>query len=260
LPDGSSLTATNTGNDAADSDFDNTYRSPVVTLNPALGGIDKDNLTIDAGVIIVPVIGTFTDLRLTKIVSTPTAKIGDIVTYTIRLENVGTKDTTGVQVIEALFVGARYVSHTTTSGTYNVNDKIWTTGGVSAGATVELVVNVQIISGGAWINSVRINDPNGPPNDSVSVCLSAIIPICPERDEKVVLSAPADYSSYQWYNNNQPISGAIGKTYEAKSAGSYTVKVNNGQCPAEGCCPIVVAEVCECKVEICIPFEIKKVK
>ncbi len=56
-------TKPNTGNDATDSDFSPTGLSPVVTIDPALGGVNKDNNTIDAGLYtpcIKPTIGLAT--------------------------------------------------------------------------------------------------------------------------------------------------------------------------------------------------------
>ncbi len=42
-------------------------------------------------------------------------------------------------------------------------------------------------------------------------------------------STGANYT-YQWYNNGQIINGATASTYQAKTAGNYTVKVMDGTC------------------------------
>ena len=38
--------------------------------------------------------------------------------------------------------------------------------------------------------------------------------------------------SYQWFNNNQIINGAINSTYLASTSGNYTVKITDGECNA----------------------------
>ena len=47
------------------------------------------------------------------------------------------------------------------------------------------------------------------------------------QDNNILRSTPAD--AYQWYKDNQPIAGAITRTYNAKSLGFYSVKVGNGR-------------------------------
>ena len=247
--------------DTKDNDFNPVSGlSPVITLDPSKGGLDKDNPTIDAA--LIPTGKAV--IHVTKTVNNSTVHIGDVVTYTIKVWNDGTKDTTGVQVQEALYAGAQYVSSTATNGSYNPTTKLWTINSLIAkGDTAKLTVKVKVISGGTWFNSAIIKDPNGNPDDSSTVCISAIIPICTERGESVELTATETYPSYQWYNNNQAITGATGKTYIAKAAGSYTVKqggIAATSCPNNVCCPIIVVDVCECVKEICVPLLIRKTK
>jgi uncharacterized repeat protein (TIGR01451 family) len=263
LPDGCDLSdKTNQGgDDTKDSDFDPTSGlSPVVTLNPVNGGLEKDNPSIDAAVV-TPVTPGNAILNITKVVDRSVIQIGETVTYTISVWNTGTKDTTGVEVEEFLYAGAQLVSATPSSGAYNEDTKIWKTGDVVAGGAKEtLVVVVRVIAGGNWLNSAVVRDPKIP-IDPPTVCVSAIIPICTERGESLELSAPTGYATYQWYRNNQPISGAVSRTYVATEAGSYTVKESlSSGCPNDLCCPVIVADVCECPAEICIPITIKKSK
>ena len=173
--------------DTKDNDFNPVSGlSPVITLDPSKGGLDKDNPTIDAA--LIPTGKAV--IHVAKTVNNSTVHIGDVVTYTIKVWNDGTKDTSGVQVQEALYAGAQYVSSTATNGSYNPTTKLWTMGSLIAkGDTAALIVKVKVISGGTWFNSAIIKDPNGNPDDSSTVCISAIIPICTERGEQVELTA-----------------------------------------------------------------------
>ena len=47
---------------------------------------------------------------------------------------------------------------------------------------------------------------------------------------KTTLSTPAGLTSYAWYKDNAPISGAISNTYSPTTAGDYKVQVTSGTC------------------------------
>ena len=47
---------------------------------------------------------------------------------------------------------------------------------------------------------------------------------------KTTLSTPAGLTSYAWYKDNAPISGAISNTYSPTTAGEYKVQVTSGTC------------------------------
>ena len=54
---------------------------------------------------------------------------------------------------------------------------------------------------------------------------AADLNICSGEGDSELLSVNGTYSSYQWYFNNSPISGATSATYAATEAGSYKVQV-----------------------------------
>ncbi len=61
-----------------------------------------------------------------------------------------------------------------------------------------------------------------------SCTLAAMGPTIFCQGDSVQLSAsPTGGYTYQWYNNNSPISGATGSTYEAHSSGNYTVTITD---------------------------------
>jgi hypothetical protein len=47
---------------------------------------------------------------------------------------------------------------------------------------------------------------------------------------KTTLSTPAGQTSYAWYKDNAPITGAISNTYSPTTAGEYKVQVTSGTC------------------------------
>jgi Secretion system C-terminal sorting domain len=54
------------------------------------------------------------------------------------------------------------------------------------------------------------------------------------------LTAPANGGAYQWFFNNQPVSGATGATFTATNSGSYTVSTSVNNCLPSLSSPITV--------------------
>ena len=239
---------------------DGTPKNDEINENGKTGG-DEDDSDIET-ITVIPEIITKAKVHVLKTVNQNVINVGDVVTYTISVWNDGNKDTTGVEVTEALYAGAAYVSSTANNGFYNAATKIWKIGNLIAkGDTAKLTVKVKVVSSGIWFNSAIIKDAEKA--DSSTVCVSTLLRLCSERNESIVLTSNETYSTYQWYKDNQLIVGANSKIYTAKAAGSYTVRpigVAPSTCPSGTCCPIVVVDVCECKAEVCIPMSIKKIK
>ena len=93
-----------------------------------------------------------TDLRLSKNVNDASPDVGDTITYTLLLENLGNNAATGIQVIDLLPSGVTYVSDTAPAGTnYNQLSGLWDFGAttLAGGASVTLLINATVDSGTA---------------------------------------------------------------------------------------------------------------
>ena len=94
-------------------------------------------------IILVP--NGLADLSLTKVVDNPTPNVGDIVEFSLNLNNEGPNDATGVTVLDILPSGYTYQSHVSTAGVYNEQTGVWTLNGpVFSGSTETLAILVTI--------------------------------------------------------------------------------------------------------------------
>ena len=72
----------------------------------------------------------YADLAVTKVVSDATPNVGDTITFTITLSNLGADTATNVTVLDQLPAGLQFVSATTNEGSYDPGTGIWTVGTV----------------------------------------------------------------------------------------------------------------------------------
>lgn len=132
-------TATAGGNTQIDS---NAAATGDVVINatdiPTAGA---NNHSFDVGYSTMP---PLTDLKLTKTVSQPTAKTGDILSYLLTLENTSDVNATGVIVNDKLPTGVTYVDHLPVTANYDKTSGDWNVGSVPAKTTVTLTINVTV--------------------------------------------------------------------------------------------------------------------
>ena len=113
------------------------------------------------------------DLELTKSISSTNGNVGDILTFTIALDNNGTGDATGVTIVDTLPNGFDIVGGTISNGGfYNPGSLTitWDNLSVSNGATQNLTYDVSVKSSGNYTNIAQIMasdlpDPDSSPNN-----------------------------------------------------------------------------------------------
>ncbi len=115
---------------------------------------------------IVPV-----NLSLTKTVDRTNPFKGSQITFTLRVENLGLDNASGVKVREVLPDGYTFVS-ASGDGSYNHETGIWTIGSLLNGSFAELRITVIIRPSGNYVNSANVSgnqfDPQ-PGNNTASV-------------------------------------------------------------------------------------------
>lgn len=223
------------------------------------------------------------DLALTKTVLSTDCKkqIGDNVVFKllVRRQDLQTISVSGISVKDSLSTFLTFVSATASKGTYDNTTKLWSGITLAKGdsAILEITAKISAVGGfygglvcnEAWIQTMNgtdidseVGNKSETEDDFARACVSVPIKICQERDEIVIISAPAGYTSYQWYDDatGQPILGATLQNYSVTKAGKYSVRVNGNTCPNNSCCPIYVEDFCECKPNICVPFVVQKTK
>ena len=272
-PTGTALVTKDSGiDDTKDSDADATGTTGIVTVDTTkpVGDPARDITSVDAGL-------TYkVDLKLTKIATGDCKrKAGDVVSFKIMVKRQDLIVTdVAATVKDSLSANFEFVSATATEGTYSNTTGIWSGISLAKGDSAVLTLNARIKQGAtglvcndAWIQTMDKEDFDSiagnkveTEDDFARACVSVPLPVCTARGEKAELTAPAGYTSYQWFKNGQAITGATSSTYLATTFGEYTVTVNNGSCPSTGCCPIYVDEFCDCPPTICVPFVIQKTK
>ncbi|MCC9643547.1 DUF11 domain-containing protein [Rhodopirellula sp. JC740] len=140
-------------------------------MNDLIDEDDQDQVTI-----VTPT----ADLSLTKTSSTDTPTVGETITFTIRVDNDGPDDATGVQVRDVLPAGFTYVTNSATSGNYDQTTGVWTVGDVDAPSAVNpipVMPTLQIVatvdSLGAKTNTATIiasdqADPDSTPDGGLA--------------------------------------------------------------------------------------------
>jgi uncharacterized repeat protein (TIGR01451 family) len=213
--------------------------------------------------------GADADLNLTKTVSKAQPVINDVISYSITVQNSGGIVATGVEVRDSLPVGVQYQT-STGPGTYNASTGIWSVGSVPVGGSVQLVITVKVVAEGTWFNTAEVSKMNERDSDSTPgngnyqeddlgvACFSVPIKFC--AGNVYSISLPNVYSGLQWFKDGVAIPGATANTYLVTSIGRYTYSATNGNCPQQGCCPVVFIEGDCCKPNICVPIVITQTR
>ncbi|MEY2681402.1 MAG: hypothetical protein RL661_1633, partial [Pseudomonadota bacterium] len=111
------------------------------------------------------------DLAVSKSVDNPTPFVGDTVQFTIVVTNQGPNYTLGVNLLDNLPSGYRFVSATPSSGSYDASNGQWTVGSLASGGTETLTIRAVVLGSGAYTNGASVSystmpDPNGQNNAS----------------------------------------------------------------------------------------------
>jgi gliding motility-associated-like protein/uncharacterized repeat protein (TIGR01451 family) len=143
-----------------------------VTYNDSAlcGGIASKSFDIN----IVPC----SDLTITKTADHEEVAAGDTVIFTITVSNGGTSNVTNVEVLENLPSGYTYVSHTTSTGIYDISNGIWNIPNLYANSSETLLVTVLVNPTGDYVNMASIiNDPMDMDPDN-NVVLAEVSVVC----------------------------------------------------------------------------------
>ena len=222
------------GDDTKDSDASPiTGQTRSVTLAPA-----ENNPNLDAGFFLIP-----PKLTIDKLVNKSKAKVGDVMTYTLVLTNVGSVSATNVVVRDSATTGLRYVAGSATAPagtTFSPGAPIstWTVATIAPAQSLSITFQAIADSSGILYNTATI------PGDTAQVCTSVPVKVCPNSEYTFRLTAPAGRSSYRWFRDGVELLTQTSNVLDVTQPGSYSLAVDNvtGKCPDFSCCPFIVEE------------------
>ncbi|UII81180.1 gliding motility-associated C-terminal domain-containing protein [Flagellimonas sp. CMM7] len=163
---------------------------------------------------IVPIPDGLADLSLTKVVDDPTPNVGDVVEFTLNVNNNGSSDATGVVITDLLPSGYTYQSHITTAGIYDSNTGIWNINGTILNQSTETLVMLTTVNtptgitdeylNVATISASDLSDPNSNPNQGIDV--DDLSDGLDDDDEAIAFVTPqtTDIAVTKTVDNNSP--------------------------------------------------------
>jgi large repetitive protein len=123
------------------------------------------------------------DLFMKKEVDNPRPEVGDEVTFTLTLENLGPTDAQSVVVDDVLPAGLEFVSANPV-GVYNDATGVWTVGTLAAGATTTLDIVAKVLEPGSGsgpvspsTNTATATSPTVDPNPGNNTGKSTVTPL-----------------------------------------------------------------------------------
>jgi gliding motility-associated-like protein/uncharacterized repeat protein (TIGR01451 family) len=198
------------------------------------------------------------DLEVTVLSSSPTSMVGNSITYTVMVQNVGNQDVAGVQVSTMLPGNVTYLSSTPSVGTYDNTSGLWDVGTIYAGGAGNMTITVEVDDAGvaflmAYVLAQGTADVDSQAgntdmteDDIASACSSIPFEYCQGQEISISASAPLGYTNYEWTDGTGAVVSSTA-TYEITAPGSYTFSANTlgTSCPAGLCCPVIVVELPE---------------
>ena len=169
------------------------YNKVTAAVPPGVTDPNLENNTDEETVLVTHLV----DLMITKTVLDPKPIIGTETTFSIQVTNKGLGDATGVQVVDLLHSGYRFVSATVSKGNYVASTGLWTIGDMKNGAVESLTVTVLVLPEGDYANAANVTgnekDPN-PGNNEVIIVPVPILspPIAVDDKETTKVNTPVD--------------------------------------------------------------------
>jgi uncharacterized repeat protein (TIGR01451 family) len=202
-----------------------------------------------------PATALIADLSITKkLVGSKIRQLNDTLTYQIVLKNEGNTTATNCVIKDSTTAGLQLLSGSPTKGTFS--NSLWNIPALNAGDSAILVIKAKAIRRGISFNYALIKSTDDNTlNNEAEACVSIPFQLC--TGEKVEASLPTFYTNVIWYKGGTQI--GTGNTILLSDIGNYTFTAINVNCPAEGCCPIVIEAAANCCAKpVCIPITVRK--
>jgi len=152
-----------------------------IVVRALSAGIIDNTATISSNETIIPPGNSTVTIRshnvvyltIEKIANSSTVNNGEIINYTIIVQNHGPDNATGVYVTDLLNEGLEFIS--ASSPSYDRSTGIWNIGELGNGESIELNIEAKVVLSGIIENLANItsNEPNINPNTNTSITINS---------------------------------------------------------------------------------------
>jgi gliding motility-associated-like protein/uncharacterized repeat protein (TIGR01451 family) len=115
-----------------------------------------------------------------KTVSSPQASVGQQITFTVTLNNLGGTEVFDIEVGDLLQSGFGYVSHVASAGTYDPETGAWSVPSLQGQESATLDITVSVLADGEYTNTAELLDSlpldGNPANDQSTVAVEIVLP------------------------------------------------------------------------------------
>ena len=116
---------------------------------------------------------TVSDISITKTADNLTPSVGDQIVFTITAANAGPNNASGVIVEDRLASGYRFISATTSAGTYDELSGAWDLANITDGTAETLRITAEVLPTGNYQNTAELTaldtfDPDSTPNNNLN--------------------------------------------------------------------------------------------
>ncbi|MEZ0486417.1 SdrD B-like domain-containing protein [Fibrella aquatica] len=185
------------------------------------------------------------DLVLTNTSNSFSVTLGQTVSCSISVNNVGASTATGVIIRDTLDMGVEYVSSSPAGTTALLGSGqvqiTWNLGTLAAGASTGYSVTVRAISDGVITNVAGVTAASAdgtPRNNIASSCVTVPVKLC--QGDTYVTSLSANLTNVEWFRDGVSVGTGNSLTIVTAGTYSYTSTTVGSNCQAGSCCPIII--------------------
>ena len=135
------------------------------------------------------VTGPASDIKMQKTVNNNQPLIGQSITFTVTVSNLGPDNNTGVKVSDVLPNGLDFISANPTAGTYTSNTGLWDIGNLNNGQNVVLTLVTTVTQTAPQTNTASVTAQNVPDQDTSNNSASVTVLA---RGSGIVVTKPTD--------------------------------------------------------------------
>lgn len=168
----------------------NTNGNYLNTASVSQTEFDSNPLNNSSSVTTIP--NPISDLSVVKTVNNSTPLVGTNVIFTLVATNNGPSLGTGVIVTDMLPSGYSFVTFSSTQGTYNNTNGIWTIGNLNNGQSQTLTITAVVLNSGNYLNTAVISGTN---TDNVMLNNTSSITTTPVLSSDISIIKHVDIST-----------------------------------------------------------------